>query len=398
MTDNKNNIYQKNLASRIDGLESSIIRDIFSKLKDTNLISFASGAPDTQTLPGELLAELNELALKDYGNSILQYGATEGFQPLREIIAKKFSSRLNTVSENNIFISSGAQSVLHLATMAFINPLDKIGVENPTFLGALKTFQAYEPNIIPINTDDEGMTIDSLTEVIKKHPLKFLYIIPTFQNPTGTSMSLKRKKELARLAIKNDLIIIEDDPYYDLRYLGKDMPTLYSLAPNNVIYVGSLSKSFSPGMRLGFFVASEKISKVLVTLKQGIDLHASTYAQALATVFLQQGYFDTHNKKVNKIYSSRLEKMHEELSNLLGSEFTWKKPEGGMFLWLRCNKNIDTLALYQKAIKNGLAFIPGKPFFVGKESNNYIRLNFTGMTEKKIAKGIKKLSDIYYEK
>ncbi len=386
--------YEAKFADRVKGIESSIIRDIFRKVYKTNTISLAGGSPDLDSLPTEFLLDITQKVLTTYGKQVLQYGLTEGFEPLRRALISLLLKRSIKTDWESIFITSGAQGALNTIAMAFINAGDKIAVESPTFLGALKTFQAYQAKIQPIEVDEFGIVPKSLVQCLKENDIKFLYLVPTFQNPTGYSMSLSRKKQIAEIVIKHNLIVIEDDPYYELRYSGDDIQTLFSFAPDNVIYVGSLSKIFSPGMRLGYFIAPKEINRVLLSLKQGIDLHASVYSQAIVAIYLQDGYLDEHLVKIKRIYKSRLTAILNSLQSYFPPDFTWSKPEGGMFVWVTGPHSFDVHKLYSQAIENGVAFVPGRPFFVNEKGGNCFRLSFTNTSEVNINSAILALSKL----
>jgi len=376
------------------GLELSLIRELFRKVYSSNAISLAGGSPDLNTLPLESLPKITEDAINKYGPLILQYGQTEGFPPLKKALLPLLTNRGLKISDDDIFITSGAQAALSAATMALIDPGDRIAVESPTFLGALKTFKSYQAQLVPLEVDEEGITMSSLSQSVGRIGVKFVYLVPTFQNPTGRSMSLRRKIAVAEFAIHNDLLIIEDDPYYELRYSGQNIPTLYSLAPNNVLYIGSLSKIFSPGVRLGYFIGPKKLCDAMVSLKQGIDLHASVYSQALAAEYIAGGYLQKHLKKIKQIYKLRLQTMSSIVAREFPDSFSFSKPEGGMFLWIEGPQGFDANQFHAKALESGVAFVPGKPFFSDQRGDNYLRLSFTNVSEKDISAALIKLAKI----
>lgn len=387
--------YRKKFADRVSNSRSSIIRDIFKFVETKAVISFAGGAPDINLLPENLLVELTQKIVSKYGNTILQYGITEGFLPLRECIVAMVKKRKINCSVKNVHISNGAQGALNTIAMTFINKGDAIVVESPTFLGAITTFKNFEPKFIQVKTDAVGIDLDALESILKKQVVKFIYVIPTFQNPTGNSISLKRKKGLLSLAKKYDVLIVEDDPYFDLRYSGVDVPPLYSFDSNHVIYVGFLSKVFSPSLRLGYVIANEEILTKIILMKQGIDLHASLYDQALAAEFIRGGYYEKHLSKIKSNYSKRLDTMLTQMENTMPQNFKWSKPEGGMFVWVTGSRNFNANDLYANGVKSGIAFVPGSFFFINQSMGlNTFRLNFTNISESKIEEGILKLSKL----
>lgn len=381
--------YSQKLASRTKRMPMSAIRELFKVMNKPGMISLAGGAPAPEAFPVEVIKELSSKIIDKYGPATFQYGITEGFNPLRKALSEYVKIKKIDVSEDEVFISTGAQSAINAVAMIMINKGDKIAVESPTFLASLKTFNAYEPEYVSLEMDDEGIIPEIYEEILKNNDIKFTYIIPNFQNPTGKTLSLSRRKQIVEITKKYDAIILEDDPYFELRYIGNNLPSLQSLAPENVIHIGSLSKVFSPGMRLGYFVAPKEISKMMVSAIQGIEVHTNKFAQAIASEYINDGYLDKQLPKIKEIYSSRLNVMLEELKNNLSKNFVISKPEGGMFVWIQTPKDINIDEVYDKCIEANVAFVPGKYFFVNQDDGlNTIRLNFTNVSEEKIRSGV----------
>jgi 2-aminoadipate transaminase len=276
-----------------------------------------------------------------------------------------------------------------------ISPGDKVAVEAPTYLGALQAFNPYEPDYVCMDTDDDGLIPESLEKVLKKDRVKFIYLVPTFQNPTGRTLPLERRKQIADIIQRYDALLLEDDPYSALRYRGQDLPPIAMFAPDNVVYTTTLSKVLAPGLRLGVCVAPEIIRKWLVIVKQGVDLHTSTFSQALAAEYLSGGYLDRHLPKIIKIYRPKQEAMLQALQDYFPADFQWSKPEGGMFLWVEGPKGMDMEKLYWKAAERNVVYVPGKFFFANPgEGIETMRLNYTMSDEATIRRAIKILSEV----
>lgn len=383
---------QRLLAPRTKHMKESILRELLKYSLKPNIISLAGGLPAPESFPLDLITQLHDAIIKKYGASVLQYGESEGWMPLREALIKLLEKKGIQAKVNMIAVGTGSQSWLDAVGKLCIGEGDYVAVEAPTYLGAIQAFNPYGPRYIQVDTDENGIIPDSLEKALKNYLIKIIYVVSNFQNPSGRTCSLERRKELARLAIKYDTIIVEDDPYGELRYKGQALPPIQSFAPEQVIYLSTLSKIFSPGMRLGYHVASSELSRWLVKTIQGVNLHTSTYTQALAAEYISGGHLDTHLPKIIKLYRPRLEAMLESLGKYFPSTATWSKPEGGMFVWVELDKKIDTQKLFMKAIEQNVSFVPGTAFFTKKgDGLNTMRLNFTNVNEEKIREGIKRL-------
>ncbi|MFA5905921.1 MAG: PLP-dependent aminotransferase family protein, partial [Desulfobacula sp.] len=323
-----------------------------------------------------------------------QYDLTEGFFPLREQLSVLLKSRGITAPPDAVNITSGSQGVLDAIAKLLISKGDKIALEAPTYLGALSAFNPYEPTYVRMDMDDEGLVPESLEATLKTHKIKFIYLVPTFQNPTGRTITLERRIKIADIIKKYSALLVEDDPYSALRYRGENLPAIKTMAEDHVIYVSTLSKIFAPGLRIGFYAAPEFLRKWLVLVKQGIDLHTSTFNQALAAEYLEGNYLSTHLPKIISLYRPKQAAMLSAINKHLPKDFVCSPSDGGMFLWVKGPEDFDMIQLYHKAIENRVAFVPGKFFFTNEnEGIETMRLNYTMADEKTIEMAIGKLAD-----
>jgi 2-aminoadipate transaminase len=289
---------------------------------------------------------------------------------------------------------NGSQSTLDGIGKILISPGDVVAVEAPTYLGALQAFNPYEPRYAEIETDDDGLLPQSLERVLSTEPVKFIYLVPTFQNPTGRTLTLERRKQVADILKRHNALLVEDDPYSDLRYSGTRVPPIKSLAPENVVYSTTLSKTFAPGLRLGICVAPTLIQRWLVTARQGVDLHTNTLAQALAAEYLVGGYLDRQLPKILDLYAPRQLAMLEALARHLPEDFRWSRPEGGMFVWVEGPKGFDAVQLQRRVIERGVAFVPGRYFYVNEEIGAAtLRMNFTAADPETIEHAVGIIAD-----
>ncbi len=370
--------YLNLLARRTERMQVNAIREILKVASQPGIISLAGGIPAPESFPLELIAELNGRVLAKYAADAFQYGLTEGFPALRAALAERLSSRDIQTQPGDVLIASGSQGVLDAIGKALVSPGDRIAVESPTYLGALQAFTPYEPDYISLACDEGGLIPDSLEAALTRHAAKFIYLVPNFQNPTGRTLSMNRRRAVASIIRKYGALLVEDDPYGDLRYEGTALPPLKSLAPDNVIYIGTLSKVFAPGLRLGYCVAPTAIRNWLVLVKQGVDLHTGTYSQALAAEYIAGGYLDRHLPRIIDLYRPRKEAIIDALAQSFPDGFRWSHPEGGMFVWVEGPEGMDMQVLYAEAVRHGVAYVPGQFFFVDQDAGRHtMRLNFT---------------------
>ncbi|MBI2767416.1 MAG: PLP-dependent aminotransferase family protein [Chloroflexi bacterium] len=366
------------LATRTDNMNASAVREILKVASSPGVVSLAGGLPAAESFPLDIMDELPGTVLARYGARALQYDASEGFLPLREALVPHLGARGVITTADGVLVFTGSQSVLDSLGKVLISPGDCVAVEAPTYLGALQAFNPYEPRYVEIATDDEGLLPDSLDHVLAANRVKFVYLVPTFQNPTGRTLSLARRKQVAEILRHHSALLVEDDPYSDLRYAGDPVPPIRTLAPENVVYISTLSKTFAPGLRVGFCVGPELIQRWLVVARQGVDLHTNTFAQALSAVYISEGHLQRQLPRIIELYRPRQQAMLEALERHLPEDFRWTRPEGGMFVWVQGARGLDAEHLYHRCVALGVAFVPGKFFYVNQEEGiATLRMNFT---------------------
>ncbi len=383
------------LADRTGQMGENVIREILKVIAQPGMLSLAGGIPAPESFPIEIIRELTETVIDKYASGAFQYGPTEGFGPLREALSDYLKKREISAGAGEILIASGSQGVLDAIGKVLISKGDRVAVEAPTYLGALQAFTPYEPDYVRMDTDDDGLIPGSLENVLASGKIKFIYLVPTFQNPTGRTIPIGRRKEIAAIITKHNALLVEDDPYAALRYRGRDITPIKVLAPNNVVYISTLSKVFAPGLRIGFCLAPEQIKKWLVIVKQGIDLHTSTFNQALAAEYIAGGFLERHLPKIIELYRPKQEAMLSALDTYFPEGFKWSRPEGGMFLWVEGPEGFDMDEMYWKAVKRNVAFVPGKYFYTSRDEGiETMRLNYTMTDEKTIGNSIEILSEV----
>lgn len=382
------------LATRTSHIKASAIRELLKIATNPGMISLGGGLPSPDSFPLDLIAELTDKVLKKYGSAALQYDLTEGFIPLRKTLIDYCNDIGIKAELQNIYITSGSQGFLDAIGKLLISPGDYVAVEGPTYLAALQAFNAYEGRYVQIQTDDEGLIPESLEEVLNNYKVKFVYTVPTFQNPSGKTIKLKRREQIAEIIKRHDVLLIEDDPYSALRYTGEPLPTIKSMAPENVVYVSTFSKIFAPGLRLGFFVAPEQFGRWMVIVKQGVDLNTCTFTQALAAEYLSGGYLDNQVKKIISIYKPKLEVMLKALEENFPSGYKWIKPDGGMFFWVEGPEGLDMEDVSKISLQKGVGFVPGKFFYPNPADGlGTMRLNFTCVSHEQIRHAIKTIAE-----
>lgn len=391
-------------ALRTKGVKSSAIRELLKITQKPEVISFAGGLPAPDVFPLERFQEACHKVLEQNARQALQYGATEGYEPLREMIARHTARYGVKAQAENVLITSGSQQALDLIGKLLINPGDRVLVEAPTYLGALQAFNVYGADYVSVPSDDGGLRTDLLEAPLRSGP-KFMYVLPNFQNPGGTTLSEGRRHELVLLADRFGIPIIEDDPYGQLRYEGEHLTPLVVLdrenlrrdngySIGNVIYLSTFSKTLAPGLRLGWIVAPPDVIAKLVQLKQGADLHTSTFVQIVAYEVAKDGFLDEHVKLIRKVYRERRDVMLATLKEYFPPEVTWTHPQGGLFLWVTLPEGMDSHKLFEAALKENVAFVPGDSFYAnnGHEGSRHMRLNFSYGQPEQIREGIRRLS------
>jgi len=385
-------------AKRMDNVKASAIREILKLTEKPNLISFAGGLPAPELFPVEQIRYITGKILDEEGDKALQYSTTEGYNPLRELIAERLieKSYIKNITKENILITSGSQQGLSFSGKVFLDNDDIVLVESPSYLGAINAFKASGCKFVEVETDDDGMLIESLENAIKENDkVRMIYVIPDFQNPTGKTWSLERRKELLEIANKYDLAVIEDNPYGELRFDGESIRPLKSLdTEGRVIYLGTFSKTFCPGLRIGWVLAEKEILEKYILLKQGEDLHTSSLDQREIAMFLKEYDFDAHIETLKDVYRIRRDLMMDSIKKYLPEDSKYTYPEGGLFTWVELPEYIDTEKMMVKAVEKGVAYVPGESFYPNGGHKNTMRLNFSNMNEEKIVEGIKILSEV----
>lgn len=389
------------LANRLKGMNGGSMIDLLKATQIPGMISFAGGFPAPELFPAAEMAEVSQKVLKELPHLALQYSATEGYLPLRKHFADRMESKVNKkVSSDEILITAGSQQGLDFVAKALINPGDTIICESPTYLGAINAFRAYEPNFIEIPTDEHGMRLSVLEKILASEKnIKFIYINPDFQNPGGRSWSIDRRRKLVELIEKHDVPVVEDNPYGELYFEGKELPTIKSMDKNNhVIFLGTLSKILCPGYRLGWIYASKDFIKIFNTLKQAADLQCSTISQVEVSAYFDTYDIETHISSMKKVYSHRKNVMIKAMEKYFPEDVTYTNPKGGLFTWVTLPDGLNASCLQrEKAIPKGVAFVPGEAFYPSGEIKNNFRLNFSCMSEEKIIEGIQLLGEAIKE-
>ncbi|MDF2520983.1 MAG: PLP-dependent aminotransferase family protein [Clostridia bacterium] len=385
-----------NFANRMNNIKGSAIRELLKLTEEPDIISFAGGLPAPELFPLKELEEVSKRVLREEGQAALQYSTTEGYLPLREKIAQRMSKVKVDCKAKDIIVTSGSQQGLEFSGRVFVNEGDVIICESPSYLGALNAFKAYLPKFVEISMDEDGMIMEELEKALEQNPnAKFIYTIPDFQNPTGRTMSLERRKKLLELAYKYNIPVVEDNPYGELRFEGEILPALKSMDTKGlVIYLGTFSKTFCPGMRIGWVVASPEILSKYVVVKQGADLQCSTIAQREINRFLEMYDLDAHIANIIKVYRKRRDLMLETMEKEFPEGVTFTRPQGGLFTWVTFPAHLDAAEIMQKSIQEKVAFVPGQSFFPGEQFKNHGRFNYSNMPEDKIVEGIKRLAKV----
>jgi len=388
-------------ASRLDNVETSAIRELFKLLGTPGIISFAGGFPDSAMFDVEGLREASSRALAEEAGGALQYGATEGYEPLRTQLSAFMKTKGVEVDPSGLIVTTGSQQALDLLGKTLISPGDKVIVEGPTFLATIQCFRLYGAQLISAPIDANGVRTDELEKLIAEHKPKFVYLIPTFGNPSGAMLSLERRKKVLEMAVKHQTLIVEDDPYGDLYFDKAPPPSIMSLTrdvPGSrelVVHCGSLSKVLSPGLRIGWMIGPAELLAKATMCKQFSDAHTSTFAQATAAQYLKSGRMPATLANVRKVYAERAQAMGAALQKELGDAISFTQPGGGLFFWARLTgangKVADANVLAKRAIEKLVAFVPGAPFFAEKPDLATLRLSFATANVEKIQEGVARL-------
>ncbi len=383
-------------ASRFDGISGSAIREIFKLLAVPGMISFAGGNPSPESFQGEVCGELAKELLSQKGRTLLQYGATEGYVPLKEALVPyvRDSFQVETVPEQ-LLPTTGSTQGMDLLCKALIDPGDAVIIEDPTFLGNMQCMKLYQARLVPVPSDEDGMDTEKLEEaIVREHP-KMIYVIPTFQNPTGRTLSLERRKKIAALAEKYGVVVAEDDPYRDLRYAGQALPSIKHFdRAGMVALMGSFSKVISPGLRVGFLCADPVILRKCVIGKQSSDVHTALLNQAIVAEYLRRDLLKPHVREICGMYKKQLEAMLEGLAHCAGIE-SHTRPEGGLFIFASLKEGMNAGDLMRKCVEKGAAYVPGTHFYAFGGHENTFRLNFSMSSPEEISRGMAILNEVF---
>lgn len=392
-------------SDRAGKMRKSVIRELLKVAQDPEIISFAGGLPNPRSFPIDGLEDIIHYVMRHYGKVALQYGTTQGLKEFREQLAERaYKDGMKDVTDENIIIMSGSQQALDTVGKIFLNPGDTAIVELPSYLGGINAFRSYESNLKGVPLDKDGMQVDLLEETIEqllKEEItpKFIYVVPTFQNPAGVVMSEKRRKQLVNIANEYDLVIIEDDPYGKLNYDVDHIRPIKSFDDEGrVIYMSTFSKILSPGFRLAWTVASEELTRKMVICKQALDLCTNTFTQYIASEFMRQGNLDLHILKICEMYKPKRDIMMKAMEKYFPDGHECNKPKGGMFAWVTLPEGIDTEIMFLDAIKNKVAYVHGKAFHVDGGGDRSMRLNFSYASDDKIEEGMERLGKVIEDK
>jgi 2-aminoadipate transaminase len=386
--------WEANYAGRTRRMSSSAIRELLKLTALPDIISFAGGLPAPEMFPLREFQEACDYVLRNEGPTALQYGATEGYDPLKEYLVDRMCKYGVPAEKENILLTNGSQQALDLIGKVFVDSKALVCCERPTYLGALQAWNAYEANYSTVTLDDDGMVVNELEEAIQRGERpKFVYVLPNFHNPAGVSMTEERRRKLVEIAIKYDLFIVEDDPYGELRFEGQDVVPIVTLAKERTIYLCTFSKTLSPGIRLGWIVAPQKVITRLVQAKQGADLHTSTFLQMVANDICQRGILRQHVKRIRATYLERRNAMLDAMAEFFPDEVKWTHPQGGLFLWVTTPPKIDTIDLFKVAVAEKVAYVPGTSFYPDGDGDgrHNMRLNFSYCKPDVIVEGIRRL-------
>lgn len=380
-------------------LKASAIREILKVTAMPDVISFAGGLPAPELFPVAQFAQACQDVLSTDGPAAMQYSVTEGYPPLRQWVCE-YLARVNQIecTADQVLIISGSQQGLDLIGKTLLDPGDSVIIENPAYLGAIQAFDAYEAQYINVATDDQGVITNDLVRVLReaKRKPKLLYLVPNFQNPSGNTLSLQRRKDVVSIAAEYGIPIYEDDPYGRLRYSGEHLPSLMAIAKSrNCIYMSTVSKTIAPGMRVAWLVIPEReVFERVVPAKQAADLHTSSFTQRAVYAYASRTeIFEAHIAEMLPVYARRRDLMLQSLERFMPAGTSWTHPDGGLFLWARVPEEVDTEELLGLASRSKVAFVPGAPFWVNRVVKNTMRLNFSNASDEMIVEGIKRLGD-----
>lgn len=383
-------------SEKILNTPSSFIRNILKVTESEDVISFAGGLPNPISFPVEALKASANKAISENGSRLFQYSGTQGYAPLREYIAAKYR-RVHglDVHADDVFITTGSQQALELIGKVLINKGDGIVIEEPGYLGAIQAFTLSEPTFYGVTLENDGLNLEELENALQQPNVKFVYTVPNFQNPTGLTYSKEKRQQIFEILSKYDVALIEDDPYGELRFQGEPLPYIGAGKLENSILLGSFSKTVTPGMRLGFIITKNKeLLQHIETAKQATDLHTNIFSQYVIYDYLANNDYTEHVQKIIALYKNQADAMLNAMEEFFPAHVDYTRPDGGMFIWATMNNGTSSLDVFQKAMEQKVAFVPGDPFYTSKTGVNTMRLNYTNATPEVIREGIKRLGSI----
>ena len=381
-------------SDRISDVPRSFIREILKLGVDESVISFAGGLPNRDLFPVEEIKKATIKLLDEAGKDVLQYSSTEGFIELREWIADRYRSKHVHVHPDNILITSGSQQGMDLLGKTLLNDGDSVIIEEPGYLGAIQAFSIYNATFHPVPVDEEGIKLDAFHAAVSNHVVKLYYCVPNFQNPSGISYSEENRKSIAHILKGRQTILVEDDPYGELRFLGKAKSSFHQLIPEHTVLLGSFSKTVVPSFRIGWIVAGHQIMEKLVIAKQASDLHTNYFGQRIISQYLKDNDIDEHISKIRYAYGRQRDAMVTAIQEFFPKEVGYTHPEGGMFLWITLPGQLSAMEVFKEAVRQKVAFVPGDPFYVNRKDVNTLRLNYSSLDEVTIRIGIKRLGNV----
>ncbi|CAM5193620.1 2-aminoadipate transaminase OS=Ureibacillus acetophenoni OX=614649 GN=SAMN05877842_10633 PE=4 SV=1 [Ureibacillus acetophenoni] len=387
-------------SQRILNTPSSFIRNILKVTSAEDVISFAGGLPNPISFPINALQETINKAIEAHGPKMFQYSTTEGYLPLRQYIADKYNNNFGlTIEPEDILITTGSQQALEMISQVLINKGEGIVVEEPGYLGALQAFSLTEPTFYPVELSEEGLNVEQLAQTLQNNPtIKFIYTVPNFQNPTGTTYTAENREAIYEVVKNYDVVLIEDDPYGELRWNGEKLPYIGAGRLENSVLLGSFSKIVTPGFRIGYMITKNKeLLSHVNTAKQATDLHTNIFSQIVIHEYLTNNDLITHISKITDLYHTQASAMLEAIEKYFPKTVKYTKPDGGMFIWVTLEEGLSALDLFHKAMEEKVAFVPGDPFYTNKSNVNTLRLNYTNSSPEIIEEGIKRLGKILYE-
>jgi len=379
-------------SDRITDVPRSFIREILKVALDPAVISFAGGLPNREFFPAEELKEATARVFEINGRDVLQYSNSEGYLKLREYISQRYRKKHNLdIPVDNILITSGSQQGLDLLGKTLVNDGDGIIIEEPGYLGAIQAISIYKPTFLPVSVSEEGMDLQKLRRTVASERPKLMYTVPNFQNPSGISYTEENRRAVSEILQGTNTLLIEDDPYGDLRFRGERKSSFQTLLPNSTVMLGSFSKIIVPGFRLGWLVAPTHIMKKIIVAKQATDLHTTHFTQSIIFQYLKNNDIDDHISRIIEVYGKQCQAMLDSIKEYFPECVKYTTPEGGMFLWGELPQNVTSLELFELAVKDKVVFVPGDPFYVNRTGTNTLRLNFSCVDEDTIAIGIQRL-------